>query len=400
MAPIFGVDMPRYSDSPPPRRGRGTSDGAFSRDRRDDRDEYEEPSEWGNTTHTQRRVTGLRKRNPAGVEVLDGSPRKRTARTPRAGSTDGTSRMTVKGTLRGSGAGKSGAGKSGAGKSGAGKSGTGKPGGRTAGGSKSTTARSGAASGRARDAARDTPRDAPRGASNRRTGKPSGAQRSNDDSDRSYQAKRKRTRPLTDPAAEILKLAPRRGAKLVDQLHRATDAFAAGRDRDAIRMLRPLRQEVPQSVAIRELLGVALYRVGNFRDARAELETFADLTGSVEQHPVLMDIARAQRKPQRVTELWKELSTISPSAALVTEGRIVYASMLADEGDLAGAIAFIEKGATQKPTRIREHHVRRWYVLGDLYDRSGNVPRARAWFERVAKAEPGYADVAERLSRL
>ncbi|MGB2756733.1 MAG: tetratricopeptide repeat protein [Acidimicrobiia bacterium] len=367
--------MPRYSDSPPPRRGRGTSDGPRSRDPRDDRDNYEEESEWGNTTHTQRRVTGLRKRSVPGVEALDGTRRRSATKTKGAGA-EPSKRLTLKGTPK-----------------------------KVTRSAEPPTQRSERASKAALTKKRAAPKSSARTGSavgdgptrSPRRPRPTGTRNT---SENPYPTKRKRTRPITDPAAEILKLAPRRGPWLVSQLHQASDAFAAGRDRDAIRLLRPVRSEVPQSVAVRELLGVALYRVGNFRDARAELETFADLTGSVEQHPLLMDIARSQGKTQQVVELWGELTNISPSAALVTEGRIVYAGMLADAGDLAGAIAFIEKGATQKPGRIREHHIRRWYVLGDLYDRSGNVPRARAWFDRVAKAQSGYADVAERLSRL
>lgn len=369
-----GVHMPRYSNDSPQR---SRSDRGDSRDRRDPRwDREEEDSEWGNTTHSQRRVSGLRRRNPVGVEPLDG-------RRKRATPQERSDARAAKPSSRAQGA---------AGARAA------KPAARTQGTSANRTA------GKAGEKINKGPR--PVGARDSRVRSKSGAptrrsraeERSNDA--RFPVTKRKRTRPLTDPAAEILKLSPRRGARLVEQLHRATDAVAAGRDRDAIRLLRPVRDEVPQAIAVRELLGVALYRVGNFREAKAELETFADLTGSVEQHPVLMDIARAQGKTERVATLWKELSTISPSAALVTEGRIVYAGMLADAGDLAGAIAFAEKGATQKPSKVREHHLRRWYVLGDLYDRSGNVPRARAWFERVAGAQKDYGDVAERLARL
>jgi predicted Zn-dependent protease len=340
--------------------GRGSSGSGRSAERgtsgRDTRPNDEAPDEWGNTTHQQRRVSGLRRRTPAGVEILDGSKRKR--RTSEAESPAAADRkMTLKGTPKPRRA-----------------SGSAQP-------AKAVSKRSPKS-----NATRSDLR-------NERPGRPA-------NSSSTYPTRRKRTRPLTDPAAELLKLSPRRGPKLVAQMHQASDAVADGRDRDAVRLLRPLREEVPQAIAVRELLGVALYRTGNFREAKGELETFSEMTGSVEQHPVLMDIARSQGKAQRVAELWAELSSISPSAALVTEGRIVYAGMLADQGDLTGAIAFVERGATQKPARVRDHHLRRWYVLGDLYDRSGNAPRARSWFERIAKAQAGYVDVAERLSRL
>ena len=73
------------------------------------------------------------------------------------------------------------------------------------------------------------------------------------------------------------------------------------------------------------------------------------VTGSVDQHPVLMDCARSQRKYARVESLWDELSAASPSAALVIEGRIVLAGSLADLGRLRDAIALLERRLAKRP---------------------------------------------------
>ena len=106
------------------------------------------------------------------------------------------------------------------------------------------------------------------------------------------------------------------------------------------------------------------------------------LTGSVEQHPVLMDCDRAQGAGAKVEELWEELAAASPSAALVTEGRIVAAGALADRGRLRR-----RHRAARRRERARaatpEHHLRLWYALADLDERAGDLPRARALFERV-----------------
>ena len=50
--------------------------------------------------------------------------------------------------------------------------------------------------------------------------------------------------------------------------------------------------------------------------------------------------------------------------------------------------------------RVHEHHLRLWYALGDLYERAGDIPRARDMFDRVAKRDRAFADVAERLAAL
>ena len=50
--------------------------------------------------------------------------------------------------------------------------------------------------------------------------------------------------------------------------------------------------------------------------------------------------------------------------------------------------------------RVQPHHLRLWYALGDLYERAGEIPRAREMFERVRKQDSSFADVAERLAAL
>ena len=166
-----------------------------------------------------------------------------------------------------------------------------------------------------------------------------------------------------------------------------------------MRIVRPLRESYPDVAAIRELLGLCHYRLGQFPAAAKELGHFADLTGSVDQHPVLMDCARSQKKYSRVESLWDELSVASPSAALVTEGRIVLAGSLSDRGRLRDAIALLERrgNGVQRPA---DHHLRLWYTLADLCERSGDLPRARELFDRVRKRDASFADVAERLVAL
>ena len=83
----------------------------------------------------------------------------------------------------------------------------------------------------------------------------------------------------------------------------------------------------------------------------------------------------------------------------MAEGRIVVAGSLAERGDITQAIELMRK-AIGTPRRLREYHLRQWYVLADLYDRAGDIQRARELFLRVAHHEPDYADVRERLSSL
>jgi hypothetical protein len=209
--------------------------------------------------------------------------------------------------------------------------------------------------------------------------------------------RRKAPAPVT---AEVSKaVGERRAAKVEQRLVDAARAFERGRHQDAWRTVRLLADEAPEAPSVRELAGLSLYRLGRWKPAIAHLEAFARLTGSVEQHPVLADCYRAVGRHAKVESLWDELRQVSPSAELVTEGRIVMAGSLADRGELQKAIALLERGPLA-PRRPVTHHLRLWYALADLYERVGDAPRARELFARVAAADPDLADTAERLSAL
>lgn len=193
-----------------------------------------------------------------------------------------------------------------------------------------------------------------------------------------------------------LSLAPRVERKLAQ----AADAFERDHLADALRILRPLAKEAPGVAAVRELTGLAFYGTGQWALAAKELEAFRALGGSVEQHPVLADCYRALKRFAAVAELWDELREASPGAALVTEGRIVAAGALADQGDVKSAIALLERGPVRPTRSAALHHARLWYALADLYERAGDAPKARDLFGRVVAIEPGLADAAERLAGL
>ncbi len=191
----------------------------------------------------------------------------------------------------------------------------------------------------------------------------------------------------------------RRGAKLAERLAEASHAYDRERYQDALRLIRPLADQAPASPAVRELHGLTLYRLGRWRPAAKELEAYHALTHDFDQHPVLADCMRALRRYREVTRLWEELREASPNAEAMAEGRIVMAGALADQGDVAGAIRLLErsKGLTKKP---REYHLRQWYALADLYERAGDIPRARDLFRRLADHDPEAFDTRERLRAL
>lgn len=192
---------------------------------------------------------------------------------------------------------------------------------------------------------------------------------------------------------------PKRAERLANRMAEAAEEFSAEHLDDAARILTGIVREAPDVPEVRELLGLVRYRQGRWRPAVRELESFRQLTGSVEQNAVLADCYRALGNHTEVATLWDELRQVSPDAALVTEGRIVAAGDLADQDRLTDAIELLSRG-WQWPKRARDYHLRRAYALADLYERAGDFPAAYALFERVAQLSPELGGAAARAAAL
>jgi tetratricopeptide (TPR) repeat protein len=194
---------------------------------------------------------------------------------------------------------------------------------------------------------------------------------------------------------------PAKAVQLVERLAAAAAAYDRDRYLDALRMARSVVNQVPESGAARELYGLTCYRLGRWRAAIVNLKEAAELTGEQDQLPVLMDCYRALGRRGKVRQLWTELRKSAVSADVLVEGRIVLAGSMADTGDLDGAIAvLVEGGAARALRNPAERHLRQWYALGDLYERGGDIARAREMFGRVASADPELGDVMDRLDSL
>lgn len=188
-------------------------------------------------------------------------------------------------------------------------------------------------------------------------------------------------------------------ARAERRLAEAAKAYEADRYADVRRLLKPLLASGAPSPEVRELHGLTLYRMGRWADAIAELKAFSSATGSYDQHPVLADCHRALKRWGMVEELWEEIRQASPGPEVVAEGRIVAAGAMSDRGDLSGALNLLER-APSNVKRPALHHLRLWYAQADLYERAGEIPRARELFRTILRHDPGFVDTAERLAVL
>lgn len=225
---------------------------------------------------------------------------------------------------------------------------------------------------------------------------------------RSAQPGRPRREPTplpADVAAAIRRAAlgatERHRETLVSKTTDASSAYDRARFQDAARLAKQVAAEVPSVPAVRQLAGLAAYRAGRWREAVRQLEAYGELADDVDHVPALMDCYRALGRRTKVADLWSELRQRSPGPDVLAEARIVAAATLADSGDLEGAIALLASAGAGKALRNPSaRHVRQWYVLGDLYERAGDLPRARELFERVYRTDPEAYDVADRLAGL
>lgn len=187
--------------------------------------------------------------------------------------------------------------------------------------------------------------------------------------------------------------------RLARRLREAGEDFLAERFGDALSTLRPLASRYAAVAEVQELYGLTLYRLGRWTAASRRLERYETLTGAVDQLPVLADCYRALGRLNDVHDAWDRLRHADPDARTITEGRIVAAGALADEGRPRDAIRLLEAGPL-RPKRPEEHHLRLWYALADMYDRVGELQRARRGFAWIADVEPGFVDVEDRLAAL
>jgi tetratricopeptide (TPR) repeat protein len=178
-------------------------------------------------------------------------------------------------------------------------------------------------------------------------------------------------------------------------------AYEAGRFQEALRDAKVVLDRAPRIEAMSKVAGLSAYRLGRWREAIRHLEPYIEATGDQDHVPVLMDSYRALGRWAKVGDLWRQLRRSSPGTEVMAEARIVTAGALADSGDLDGAISLMSTGAAHKSLRNpAERHLRQWYALGDLYERAGDLPRARELFARVDRADADAFDVRSRLQSL
>ncbi|MDP8971324.1 MAG: tetratricopeptide repeat protein, partial [Actinomycetota bacterium] len=192
---------------------------------------------------------------------------------------------------------------------------------------------------------------------------------------------------------------PRERDDVVRAYAGAAAALVADDEPRSVELLEWAKAVAPRSAAIRELLGVARYRAGDFAVAHRELLAYRRLSGRHDQNHLLADCARATGHPDKVGEYVAEMQRHAVPEDRLVEGLIVLAAARAEGGELREALGVLE-GAGLRPTRVESWHPRLWYAAADLYERAGDPDQAREYLEAIAAVDEDLLDVTERLRAL
>lgn len=190
-----------------------------------------------------------------------------------------------------------------------------------------------------------------------------------------------------------------RAERAIADLSRAVTLLARGDHQAAASEAAKAKEAAPRSAAVREVLGLALYRGERFREAQAELQAYRRMSGRQDQNHLIADCHRALGSPEKSVPLVEEeLRSPVPEEARA-EAAIVGASALADMGRYPEALTLLRR-FSRKSDLGRTWDLRVWYVTGDVLDRAGRPEEAAAEFRKVVRHDAGAFDAAERLAQL
>jgi len=193
---------------------------------------------------------------------------------------------------------------------------------------------------------------------------------------------------------EILRSTPKdRREPAIGHLTKGMEHFADERYPAAASELRKAKELSPRSSTVRELLGLATYRSGQWEEGLRELRTFRRITGDLIHMPVEMDCLRALGRKEDVVKTWERIQEHDISATISHEARVVYASFLLDEGRPREAWPII------KPKRLvaapSPGELRRWYVAARVALEAGDNDAARRLVSALENQETDFDGVAE-----
>lgn len=193
---------------------------------------------------------------------------------------------------------------------------------------------------------------------------------------------------------------PGKAESAIARLERAAELLQRGDARGAAAEAVKAKALAPRSSAVREVLGMALYRLERYREALSELQAYRRMSGRADQNHLIADCLRATGRSDRAVPLAEEaLASRGVPLANKAEAVIVAASALADLGKYDQALGLLRRVRTSDDVAGPEV-LRVWYVIGDIQERAGHREEAAREFRKIVRHDAGAFDAAERLAQL
>jgi hypothetical protein len=151
---------------------------------------------------------------------------------------------------------------------------------------------------------------------------------------------------------------------------------------------------------VREAVGIAAYRCGDWSQAISELRAARRMGSKSPLLPLIADCERGLGRPERALELARGPEAAKLSGDEADEMRIVAAGARADLGQLEQALTVLSTPQLD-PTRTGTIAARLFYAYAETLLALDRAPEALEWFLHSTEADvEGVTDAEDRVSEL
>lgn len=174
----------------------------------------------------------------------------------------------------------------------------------------------------------------------------------------------------------------------LEALGAASEALADGKYQSAVKHGQRAKALAPNDPTIRETIGVAAYRVGDWSTALNELRAYRRMAGETTHLPIEMDVLRAMGRNRDVETAWKELQKRGGHGLVMNEGTVVYASYLLDNDRASEAWEIANPGRIV--AEPNDAHLRLYFVAARAAAALGDRHTAKQLANTIVMADPGF----------
>ena len=251
--------------------------------------------------------------------------------------------------------------------------------------------------GRGQQGGRDSQSGSPKGSGHGNSRKKQYSATTRDVERARYEDQKKRRRDLQGAAVNLPnwvienleRVTPKdRIAPALEELGAASEALGDGNYQAAVRHGNRAKALSPSDATIRETIGIAAYRLGDWKTALTELRAYRRMAGETTHLPIEMDVLRAQGRNRDVEQAWKELQKRGGHGLVMNEGKVVYASFLLDEGRAPEAWKIIKPGRIEEDPN--EGHLRLYFVAARTAAALGDSETARDLSNVIVTTDPSF----------